>query len=153
MMRNYTFRQSLGCENTYKCLLALNRMPTTLLNNASALCFVFPLGWTDTPGGCPAGCGRRRPLRWRQHTRCRTQDPGPRACQGTAEAEQAGYPGHLRRSHPATGSRWTRFNYYCIACSGFQHWVKSSVCVPTQSVENWLHVTWNCCRTAGAVVH
>lgn len=98
------------------CLLeSVGHIP---LNNVLFLSFVFPLGWTDTPGGCPAGCRRRRPLCWRQHTRRRTQDPGPRARQGTAEDEQARYPGHLRRSHPPTGSRLTRFNYFSLTCPG-----------------------------------
>lgn len=44
MMRNYKIRLVSYMENTYKCLLALNRMPTTPLNNALALFFVCPLG-------------------------------------------------------------------------------------------------------------
>ena len=70
------------------------------------LCFVFcHVGpWADSSGGRPAGGGRRRSLRRGQHSRSRTQDPGPRAHQGTTEAQQARYPGHLRRCHPTTGS-------------------------------------------------
>lgn len=64
-------------------------------------CLTF--GFTDSHGGRPAGGGRRCSLCWGQHAGSGTQDAGPGAGQGIAEAQQARYPGHLWRRHPTTG--------------------------------------------------
>lgn len=60
----------------------------------------------DSAGGGPAGGGRRRPLRRGQHAGGGTQDAGPGAGEGITEAQQARYPGDLRRRHPAAGAKF-----------------------------------------------
>lgn len=78
---------------------------------------VFPcltLGWTDSTWGRSAGGRCRRALCRGQHAGSRTQDPGTGATQGTTEAEQARYPGHLWRCHPTTGNLWPYVILYYI---------------------------------------
>lgn len=85
------------------CFIKTHRKHSACVNQMVMWSFFLPLGWADPPGGGPAGRGRRCPLCWRQHTGRWTQDAGPRACEGAAEAEQTWYPGHLRRGHTPTG--------------------------------------------------
>lgn len=59
----------------------------------------------DPSWGCPAGRWCGRPLCRHQHAGCRTQNSGPGAHQGAAEAQQTWYPRHMWRCHPATGNR------------------------------------------------